>query len=251
MSEAQIALAKEMVPPPWFELKSEPTRDTWHGGEKRLPVVLIGGIFWETRPSSSRQGTLWNWANFVTLVSRSTASLTDIPELLPSLSQAERRSTSVNEADAIENVFELRRLTGFNWTQLADLLKVDRRTLHNWVKGGEVRRANRQHIAKTLSVLRFADRGSAEENARAVAEVSSAGGTVFEAIKAGRHDNARQYLSFGRSESIPAPSVSNQGSWTGEFQPMATHAEAIGIEAIESLPDEPRPASRRRRIKRG
>ncbi|MCY3768632.1 MAG: hypothetical protein OXG56_04595 [Gammaproteobacteria bacterium] len=177
----------------------------------------------------------------------STVSSVIFSESFADLFRAEKRAASVNTADAPENLFELRRLTGFTWTRLAILLNVTRRTLNNWVKGAKIRNTNHEHIAKTLEVLRFADRGSAELNATVLDEQSTAyEPTPFEAIRTQDYDAAKRYLSHG----VSRPHGYGVASWTGEFQPMFFHADADGTEAMEPLPDEPTPISRKRKIKR-
>lgn len=249
MIDAPVTHEAPETPPTQFELVGEPRiYDSWQGGIPDLRRSLCANGFWMMPPSSSRQGTLENLSPIWLVLTTPTASRKGIAESLTGLFRADERAASVREADAAENLFELRRLTGLPWKPLANLLNVDRRTLHNWVKGGEVRIANRQHIAKTLSVMRFADRGTAEENVRALMERSSSSVTPFEAIKGGKYLSARQLLSHGQSRPLLAP-VST--SWTGEFRPMALHEGADGSEIYEPLPDEPKPVSRKRRIKRG
>lgn len=161
------------------------------------------------------------------------------------------RPRAVNREKATENVFEVRRLTGFTWQQLAEMLNVDRRTIHNWAQGGTIRDASRGHIAETLAVLRFADRGLAEENVKAMAERSPEFGmTPLEAIKARQYSIARQCLSAGpgRPQLTLPQEMSDPASWIGEFRPMMMHEGADGSESLEPLPEEPKPASRRRKI---
>lgn len=269
MNETLTVSETPMKPPTEFEpVIKQTVHDTWKGEELDILSTPFGFGFSEMRPSSSHQEKVENLPQILLAFSASTTSQTIFAVLVdlfqtkphsalvegkcPTENVFELRPASVEEKYATENVFELRRLTGFTWKRLADLLNVDRRTLHNWVKGSKIRKDNRERIAKTLSVLRFADRGSAEENAAAIAaEYSSAKMTPFEAIKAGLYDNARQCLSHGSSRSQLTMLASDWTSWTGEFQPMAMHEDAYGYETIEALPDEPKPASRKRCIKRG
>ena len=229
--------------------------DTWLSSAPDRMLYLPGCGRLERPFSSSRQGTLETLPHTDPMLSISTSSHTFNWQLLVGCAwRAEKRAASVQETNAAENLFELRRLTGFTWQHLADLLKVDRRTLHNWVKGGRIRKANQQHIAETLSVLLYADRGSAEENAAAINEPFLMGETPFQAIQAGQYLVARRFLSHGQSRSWPARSArsaSGRASWMGEFQPLLMHEDADGSETIGALPDEPRPAPRKRRIKRG
>lgn len=163
---------------------------------------------------------------------------------------AEERAASVNVESASNNLFEIRRLTGFNWKNLAKLLNVDRRTLNNWVKGTNIRNKNRQHIAKTLGVLRFIDRGLAELNSEALNkqhvpnEVSP-----FEAIRTGNYEVAKQLLSHGVSRLERSQVVAGATPGYGDLQPILMHPDADGTELIEPLPYEPAPMSRKLSIR--
>lgn len=163
--------------------------------------------------------------------------------------EAEKRANAVNREKATENVFEIRRLTGFTRQQLAEILNVDRRTIHNWMQRGTIKRTDREHIAETLAVLRFADRGLSEENAKAMTERSQEFGmTPLEAIKEHQYSVARQCLSPGPGRPQLVRKASDPASWIGEFQPLLMHEGADGSESSEPLPEAPRPASRRRKI---
>jgi len=173
------------------------------------------------------------------------------PETVMDRLRSEKRAVSVRVESASENLFELRRLTGFSWIDLSGLLKVDRRTLNNWVKGRKIRQQNREHIARTLEVMRFADRGSAELNAVALNEWHTLHGvSPLEAIQAGNYALARQFLSHGTARPDEWRAGTDSTSWVGEFQPIVMHADADGTETIEPLPDEPAPVSRKRPIRR-
>ena len=181
-----------------------------------------------------------------------TASRISLVELCADLLRAEKRAASVNYADAPENLFELRRLTGFTWSRLAKLLNVDRRTLNNWVKGAKIREKNSDHIGKTLEILRFADRGASELNAMALnAHHPLQEHSPFEAIRFRNYETAKQSLSYGLSRPQSQYAATDIASWSGEFRPMVIHPDADGTEKIEPLPYEPAPAYRKRKIKRG
>lgn len=61
-------------------------------------------------------------------------------------------------------VQQLRKQSGLNWTELADMTNVDRRTLHNWANGKEVSPDNLSHLQKLTKIMM--DHGSrfAQEN---------------------------------------------------------------------------------------
>ena len=214
------------------------------------PTIFRNGQWrWDFRKnwtSSSSTGTLENISRIWSDAPTSTSSPTDITESLAGLLSAEKRAASVNEASVSENLFELRRLTGFTWERLADLLNVERRTLNNWIKGSEIRESNRKHIAETLSVMRFSDRGSAEENAATLNEHTMEL-SPFAAIKARRYLNARLYMGHGIARQGLSPSASD---WIGEYAPLAMHEAADSAGASGPLPDEVEIAGRDRHIQR-
>ena len=163
---------------------------------------------------------------------------------------AERRAASVKASDASGNLFELRRLTGFTWSQLADLLNVDRRTLNNWVKGAKIRGHDREHLANALRVLRYADRGSIKLNAAALCDlIEPYKHSAFKEIQAGNYDNAKRYLSYGNQRPDSRKITRDSMLCSGELQPMLMHEGADGTELIEPLPEEPAPESRKRPIR--
>ena len=166
-------------------------------------------------------------------------------------SHTESLRASVSAADAHGNFYEIRRLTGFNWTRLAEMLNVDRRTIHNWVKGGQIRKANRHRVAETLKVLRFADRGSAELNAAALEKPSMSGLTALDLIKAAQYANAQNVLGEGASRARGVAKRPDTGFSTGTFRPIVTHDGADGSEFNGPFPEEPMPRSRKRRLDRG
>lgn len=228
---------------PQFDLSSGTTS---HGPrvEHRLDVDELSFVL----PSTSRLGAMGNWTE-IWLASRTTSrSRTSIFEILSDRIRAEFRSSSVSVDDTTENVYELRRLTGLSWIDLADLLNVDRRTLHNWIKGRNVSRRNARHIAETLALMKYVDRGSSDENASAIFRRSVLGRTAFEEVKRGQYDEVRRSLSYGNGRTeLTTPGT----SFAGDFIPILTHQGAEELGRVTALPSEPRPRSRTRDIRRG
>ena len=238
-------------PPTCFERKADfRNPDPWQADSKIPGSVLIGNSLWNSISSSSCLGGLKNLP--LSLLESRTSTASRINLIENDRLHAEERAASVSVENASENLFELRRLTGFTWTHLANLLNVDRRTLNNWARGMKIRAQNRGHIAKTLEVLRFADRGSVELNSAALNEQHVQHElSPFEAIRAGNYEIAKQRLSHGPSRPDRWQAVTDAKSWFSEFQPIVMHADADGTETIEPLPDEPEPVSRKRPIRHG
>ena len=240
-------------PPTSFEHKANfRNLDLWQADLQILDPVLIGSGFRNSSSSSSYRGSLAKLTPDLLVLPTPTASWISLVESPIDRLYAEKRAASVRVENASENLFELRRLTGFTWIHLANLLDVDRRTLNNWVKGRKIRGKNRGHIARTLEVMRFADRGSAELNSAALNERHIQYGlSPFEAIRNGNYPIARQLLSHGPSRPDRWQAVTDAIFRVGEFQPIVMHADADGTETIKPLPDEPEPVSRKRLIKYG
>ena len=247
----EVAISDFPVEPPTcFERKTEPrSPDPWLADLRNLDSGPIGAGTGAPVSSSSCLGTLKK-ISLLWQVPTHTASWISRIERCIDILHAQERTASVNIYDAPENLFELRRLTGFTWTHLASLLNVDRRTLNNWVKGAKIREQNRLHIAEALKVLRFADRGSAELNFAGLNKQDARHKlSPFEAIQAGYYELAKQWLSHGLSRPNRWQVTTDTTPQIGEFQPIVIHADADGTEIIEPLTDEPEPVSRKRQIR--
>ncbi|MEQ1864437.1 MAG: hypothetical protein ABL996_07255 [Micropepsaceae bacterium] len=160
-------------------------------------------------------------------------------------------SSSVNKEAARENLYEVRRLTGFTWDEISDLLGVDRRTLHNWTQGGYVRNANQQRLADLLSVLRYVDRGSVEANRLALSRPNLWGATGLSLLSQGHFYEAQIAIGKGDARRTTA-------SVTEPLAVLRTGPLGIGyfsgttdLTANESQEPPPQPArSRRVKLKR-
>lgn len=239
-------------PPTHFEYTEKLSeKDSWNASPQISGMEKIKGGFVSWLSSSSYAiSRIW-FPSYLELPSP-TVSKTDCFKQVIDLLHAEERAATVRVTDASENLYELRRLTGFTWDRLANLLNVDRRTLNNWVKGRKMRDWNREHIARTLEVLRFADRGSSELNAAALDERRvSQEFCPLEAIRLKNYETAKQYMSYGLSQPYSSYATTKAAFWPGEFQQIAMHPGADGTEKIKPLPDEPIPTYRKREIKRG
>ena len=237
------------VPPTEFIQSTETDyTDTWLGNTTNFVRETLGRGFSDSWTSSSKHGTLEYFSkNWLQPISQ-TSSRTAIAESVKNMIDAETRESSITAADASENVFELRRLTGFSWVRLAEFLNVDRRTLNNWVNGSEIRTRNRKHIDSALAVLHFIDRGTAEDNCRAL-ETRISNSTAFELIRTERYYQARSKIGPGPKR-FRSPKLSNT-DWIREHHPITIHEDADGTESIELLTSVPKPQALKRQLKRG
>ena len=164
---------------------------------------------------------------------------------------AEEQTKAVSVENASKSIYEIRRLTGFTWTSLANLLNVDERAFNSWINGSYIPNKNRKHIAKTLEVLRFIDQGLAELNSAALEERSGLTElSPFEAIRTGNYEAAKKQLSRGISRPESRQVNERKILDSGGLLPIFMHPDADGTEMIEPLPYEPAPASHKRPIRR-
>ncbi|MEM9573061.1 MAG: helix-turn-helix transcriptional regulator [Pseudomonadota bacterium] len=133
----------------------------------------------------------------VTTASQPTLSLDVFEEIISQL-HAHQRSKSVRVDCPVENVNEIRRLTGLSWNQLAHLLEVDRRSIYNWLQGGIVRDRNADRIAKLLSSIRYIDEGSIEENQEKLFDVYDGDLSIYELLHQARFDDRHMMSQFGK-----------------------------------------------------
>jgi hypothetical protein len=104
---------------------------------------------------------------------------------------------------------ELRRLSGLNWDQLADIFRVDRRSVHFWASGKPLSRANEERLYDVLAVVRRIDRGSAAENRALLLEQQPDGTRPYDLLAAGR---AGEVAAAFESQASPRRFHAAQGS---------------------------------------
>jgi len=106
----------------------------------------------------------------------------------PSPVMALEARSVVDEPTRPDLVHELRRLSGLTWEQLANVLRVSRRTLHNWANGLPMSRNHEERLARTISVLRAIDRGSANQNRALLFDVAPQGETLLDLLRREDYD---------------------------------------------------------------
>lgn len=104
-----------------------------------------------------------------------------------------------------ELIIELKRLSGLTWAQISGVFGVESRALHYWKAGNSVSAENHQKLGSSVAMLRFIDRGTAEENKRLLLSKASNGETLLELLKSGETQTAMNLagrgagrISFGR-----------------------------------------------------
>jgi hypothetical protein len=147
---------------------------------------------------------------------------------------------------ARDAIFELKRLSGLTWEELAAFLSVTRRSLHLWANGGSINTLNERHVRDLLMAMRELDRGTAQEN-RALLLAPLQGGdvTVGDLLRSRQFGDAVTLVGRGRGR--PTPSVPRETLWKPEKLSVAdmlgTSADRIHTDEGRALP--PRRGPRR------
>jgi hypothetical protein len=141
---------------------------------------------------------------------------------------------------AREAIFELRRLTGLTWAELATLLSVTRRSLHLWANGGPINTVNEKHLRDLLVAARELDRGTARENrALLLAPLRDGDSTVGDLLQGRHFADALKLVGRGPGRVAPPP-VTRDASWEPEKLSVAdrlgTSADRIHTGGGRSLP---------------
>jgi len=148
---------------------------------------------------------------------------------------------------ARDAIFELKRLTGLTWEELATLLSVTRRSLHLWANGGPINALNERHVRDLLMAMHELDRGTARENrALLLAPLQDADSTVGDLLQGRHFADALKLVGRGRGRAVPPP-VTGEAVWKAEKLSVAdrlgTSADRIHTDEGRALP--PRRGPRR------
>lgn len=162
------------------------------------------------------------------------------------LMEALKRSFAVDISMTTDNLYEIRRLTCFSWERLADLLNVDDEIMILWVRGERIADEHFDHIARTLSVLRYSDKGDSELNAMDLDRTRD-NASVFKLIKNQKYLEAIRSLGPGIGR--PQSTKTKQYRF-GDSAPIFTHAMADGTEDFIPPPDVPEPNSKRIKVRK-
>lgn len=120
------------------------------------------------------------------------------PLFLPSVRPETLRGFHGREA-----IFELRRLTGLTWEELAEMMSVSRRSLHLWANGQRIYASNEKRLRDLISAMRSLDRGTAREN-RALLVSRRPDGRVFsDLLRDKRFDEALALAGSGQGRPKP------------------------------------------------
>lgn len=119
-----------------------------------------------------------------------------IPQTSSGVQTLERQATE-------EALFELRRLSGLTWDQLARLFGVSRRSIHFWASGKPMNRVNEERLQRVLVAVRGVDRGSGDATRQALLSPTPDGDIPFDLLCAGELDRVLSTVGPGVSETRP------------------------------------------------
>jgi len=111
-----------------------------------------------------------------------------------------------DQKTANELLFELRRLSGLSWDQIAELCGVSRRSVHFWASGKPISKSNHRRLGSLVSVMRHVDRGYGELNQQLLLAPGDGGRTLLELLAAEEFELARSLAGAGpgRPGALPA-----------------------------------------------
>ena len=137
-------------------------------------------------------------------------------------------------------IFELRRLSGLTWEELALLLSASRRSLHLWANGHPINTVNERRVRDLLMAMRELDRGTARENrALLLAPLRDSDATVGDLLRGRHFAEALKLVGRGRGRALPPP-VTGEVPWKPEKLSVAdrlgTSADRIHTGGGRALP---------------
>lgn len=152
-------------------------------------------------------------------------------------------SFSVEESDPTANtkpaelVHELRRVSGLTWAQIAEVFKVSARAPYHWASGKTVSAENHARLGQVVTVLRFIDRGSAEENRNLLMSNARPGKTYLDLLCGGQYELIRAHAGEGVGRPSFGPALTQDAE---KFKALGHWGKAIeassGMDETEILP---------------
>lgn len=125
---------------------------------------------------------------FVSLICSVVSSGTTAGVLVdPTTIRPAQSKTDAGQVDQVEAVqaaalTELRLLTGLTWEKVAFLFGVSRRAVHFWANGKPLTAAHQEHLERSLSCIKAADKGNAPMNRQALFAADSNGVAPFDLL---------------------------------------------------------------------
>jgi hypothetical protein len=140
--------------------------------------------------------------NTIVTASRATIVQTNAGPPMSQHKKASETPTIIPGFRARDGIFELRRLSGFTWDELAGLLSVTRRSLHLWANGGPINTSNEKRVRDLLVAMRKLDRGTARENRGLLIAPQPGGGAFSDLLRSQRFEEALALAGRGRGRAV-------------------------------------------------
>lgn len=138
-----------------------------------------------------------------------------------------------DEKTGNELLFELRRLTGLSWEQIAKVCEVSRRAVHFWAGGKTISRSNHKRLGDLVATMRFIDRGYGEANRGLLFTAAHDGQTFFDLLVAGEFQLVRMLA----GEGVGRPDRTGSGDQNFLLEREISFGDAIAA-ASEDVPSE-------------
>jgi len=136
--------------------------------------------------------------------------------------------------DSASAISEVRLLSGLTWDQLAQIFKVDRRSLHFWASGKSLSGANEEKLSRVLSALKQIDQGSAKTNRQLLLSSNADGISPFFLLQEERFAEVITLANTGNNfRSTPAASLSSEAKNTRRPKPPSEMIDALHDKAHE------------------
>ena len=105
-------------------------------------------------------------------------------------------------------IFEIRRLSGLTWDELATVFSVSRRSLHHWANGKPISAANEDRVRRVLATLQRIDRGEMQKNRALLMAPCPDGGLVIDLLRRADFDTVERLVQAGPGRLSPAGRLS-------------------------------------------
>lgn len=136
-----------------------------------------------------------------------------------------------------ELVHELRRVSGLTWAQIAEVFDVSARAPYHWASGKTVSAENHERLGQVVTVLRFIDRGSAEENRNLLLGNARPGQTYLDLLCGGEYKLVRALAGEGVGRPSFGPALSQDAEKFNAPSHWGSTIEASsGMDETEILP---------------
>ena len=163
----------------------------------RFAGTLVCGLLGQDPGTVAAYG-VWVMPNDATTTNPSSA--------LPGVTSLEE-STSVGA-----EIFEIRRISGLTWDELASVFGVSRRSLHHWANGKPINAANEDRVRRVLATLQRIDRGEAHKNRALLMAPGPKDGLVIDLLRCADFDAVENLIQVGVGRLSPAGRLSAEAA---------------------------------------